>query len=273
MAARGSASGTEKTRRVAGDADELDRIAGDPTWMYQFDLGAGVCTSPMGPELMDIHRTRAAVAEPVASAALAQAGDGASAIDLACSEGWFAHRLLDWGAQEVTCVDIRAENIRRAGLVRDRLGIDAERLRLRTADVYELDPAALGTFDVVLCLGLIYHLENPVGALRIARALTRRVCIVESQLTEQVLPVRHGTGQTGQFIEQQASWAAWVEPAHQQAANPTASHGGVVSFVPNRAALFEAMAAAGFSRCEPLVPETGNPQYVNGHRLVVAGWP
>ena len=242
--------------------------------MYEFDLGAGVRTTTIGSELMDIHRTRAAVAEPVVRAEVARLGEApASAIDLACSEGWFAHRLLDWGVGMVEAIDIRPENTRRATLVRDRLGIDADSLRLRTADVFELDPAALGTFDVVLCLGLIYHLENPVGALRIARALTRGVCIVESQLTEQVQPIRHGSGQTGQFLEQDGSWAAYLEPPQLQEGYAIASYGGVLSLIPNRAALLQAMSVAGFSRVEALVPRTGNPQYVDGHRLVVAGWP
>ena len=32
-------------------------------------------------------------------------------------------------------------------------------------------------------LGLLYHVENPVGALRLARALTRRACVIETQVT------------------------------------------------------------------------------------------
>ena len=262
-------------RRADGplaEDDELARIAAEPTWMYEFDLGEGLRTATIGPELMDVHRTRAAVCEPVVRAAVERAR-GATGIDLACSEGWFAHRLLEWGVEEVTGIDIRDENIRRAGLVRDRLGIDAQRLGLRRADVFELDPETLGTFDVVLCLGLIYHLENPIGALRIARALTRGVCIVESQLTEQVQPIRHGSGQTGHFLEQAGSWASYLEPPQLQDGYAIASYGGVISLVPNRAALLEAMSVAGFSRVEALVPATGNPQYVDGHRLVVAGWP
>lgn len=241
--------------------------------MYEFDLGSGLSTTTMVPELMDIHRTRAALAGPVAISAFAQAGAATNAIDLACSEGWFAHRLLEWGADTVTGVDIRAENIHRANLVRERIGIDHQRLHLRRADVFELDAATVGTFDVVLCFGLIYHLENPIGALRIARALTRGVCLVETQLTQQVTPIRHGWGQTGQFFEQAGSWAAFVEAPQVQELNPTAAYGGVVSFVPNQVALFEAVAAAGFSRCDPLVPDTGNSQYVQGERLVVACWP
>lgn len=265
--------GRRRDRAAADRGDDLAAIAGDRSWMYEFDLGDGLRTTTLGPELMDIHGTRAAITEPIVRAALEHAPPDSSAIDLACSEGWFGHRLLDWGVGAVTGVDIRAENIRRAELVRDRLGIDRRRLRLRRGDVLRLEPAALGTFDVVLCLGLVYHLENPVGALRIARALTRGVCVVESQLTEQVQPIRHGGGETGVFFDQDASWAAYLEPLQLQDDNPIASHGGVVSFVPNRAALLQAMAVAGFTRCEALVPETGNQQYVNGHRLVVAGWP
>lgn len=258
---------------MTSDERTLDELAGEPEWMYEFDLGHGVRTQTLGPELMDIHRTRASVAEPVARAAFAGPGATGTAMDLACSEGWFGHRMLEWGARKVTGVDIRDENVRRARMVAERLGVNEERLRFQVADVYDVDPAAMGTFDVVLCFGLIYHLENPVGALRIARALTRGACIVETQLTEQVDPIRHGWGQAGEFTEREASWAAYREEPQLQEGSPIASHGGVISFVPNRAALFEAMIAAGFSRCEPLVPQTGNAQYVDGNRIVVVGYP
>ena len=43
--------------------------------------------------------------------------------------------------------------------------------------------ARSATFDVTLMLGLLYHVENPVGALRLARALTRRACVIETQVT------------------------------------------------------------------------------------------
>ena len=38
----------------------------------------------------------------------------------------------------------------------------------------------LGVFDVVLCVGLLYHLENPFAAIRNLHALTGRLLIVES---------------------------------------------------------------------------------------------
>ncbi len=234
---------------------ELNELAASPTWMYEWDLGDGLRTAVKGPEHMSVHLTRASIMEPIVREALAAAGPDVTALDLACSEGWFAHRLLDWGARRVLGVDIRPENIDRAELVRDRLGIAADRLRFEVADVFDLRPERIGTFDVVLCLGLVYHLENPIGALRIARALTRDVCVVESQLVEPHEPLRHGWGATGKFMAQEAAWAAWPEPAEWQESETAASHGGVVSLIPNRAALIQAMGASGFERIEcPAVP-------------------
>lgn len=260
-------------RRRGAPAGDLAELAATPTWMYEWELGGGVRTATLGPELMSVHRTREAVIEPVAREALLAAGPDASAVDLACSEGWFAHRLLDWGAQRVVGVDIRPENIRRAELVRDHLGVDPGRLSLEVGDVLDLDAGRLGSFDVVLCLGLIYHLENPVGALRVARTLTSGVCVIESQLTEPHPPIRHGWGQAGEYLEQEAAWAAFYEPQQLQDTSPIASTGGVLSLIPNREALLQAARAAGFSRVQELpVPAGMNSQYAEGHRLVVAAW-
>jgi tRNA (mo5U34)-methyltransferase len=142
-------------------------------WMYPWRLTPEIAIPLEGSELPSIHATRAEMIEPVVRATLATAGPDASVLDLGCNEGWFAHRALEWGAARVVGLDVREANIRRATLIRDHFGIDDGRLRFEQANVLELDRERLGVFDVVLVLGLIYHLENPVGALRVARALTR----------------------------------------------------------------------------------------------------
>jgi hypothetical protein len=42
---------------------------------------------------------------------------------------------------------------------------------------------------------------------------------------------------------------------------------------PSWMSLPQATSVAGCSRCEALVPSSGEPQCVDGRRLVVAGWP
>jgi hypothetical protein len=241
-------------------------------WMYEWDLGEGVTTPVLAPELPDVHRTRLELMEVSVRAALSAAGPDARAIDLACNEGWFSHRLLEWGACEVLGVDIRPQVIRRAQLVSEHLGVPKSRLEFRCADVFDLQVSELGTFAVVLCLGLLYHLEDPVGGVRIARALTGGICVIESQLTRQNGPIIHGWGASDQYEEAPASYAARAETDAE--VNMLASAGGVVSLVPNRAALLQAAEVAGFGRFEIAHPAPDhNRQYVLGDRAVLLAWP
>ena len=48
-------------------------------------------------------------------------------------------------------------------------------------DFMTMDLERLGTFDVVLFLGVIYHLEEPLQAFRRLRAVTRDVAVIESE--------------------------------------------------------------------------------------------
>jgi tRNA (mo5U34)-methyltransferase len=243
-----------------------------PPWMYAWELGDDIVTPVQGPELPDIHRTRLELIEAPVRAALSTAGPNATVLDLACNEGWFSHRLLEWGASRTVGIDIRAKSISRAELVRDHFGISRERLELRCADVFDLDVSVFGTFDIVLCLGLVYHLENPVGAIRVARAFTSGMCVIESQMTRQTEPIIHGNGRSTHFEERPASFAALLET--DQASNMLASTGGIVSLIPNRAALAMGTEAAGFNKLEWAQPTTHhNQQYVLGDRAVLFAWP
>lgn len=49
-----------------------------------------------------------------------------------------------------------------------------------TSDLFKLDPQVHGKFDVVLLLGVIYHLTDPYGGLKKAADMTNDLLIVES---------------------------------------------------------------------------------------------
>jgi hypothetical protein len=82
-------------RRSTAPGERLRELADSPTWMYDWEIAPGIRTAVLHPELPSVHATRAAIIEPTAREGLAAAGSDATAIDLACSEGWFAHRLLE----------------------------------------------------------------------------------------------------------------------------------------------------------------------------------
>jgi tRNA (mo5U34)-methyltransferase len=238
--------------------------------MYEFQLTPTLRTATLGPNLTSIHFTRKEMVDPVVRGVLEAAGPGASALDLGCNEGWFAHRLLEWGASRVVGIDIRASNIRRAKLIQDHFEVPHDRLVFEEADVLELDSHSLGQFDVVLMLGLIYHLERPLQALRVARALTRRACVIESQLTRQDRPIVRGDGVPGVYQQSAESFAAWVESDPD---NPLASAAGVMSLIPNRAALEALPRWAGFDNVEWLTAQAHHDiQYLAGDRGLVAAY-
>lgn len=249
-------------------AAELDC---DPAWMYGWRLGTRLAPI-LHPFLESVHATRASMIEERVRDALATAGPSARAIDLACCEGWFGHRLLDWGANVVLGIDIRAQSVRRAELVRDYLGVDPKRLRFRTADVLDLDVDELGSFDVVLCLGLIYHVEHPMGVLRPARALTRGLCVIESQTARVETPALFGFGARQAFEATDAVLA--IHHESDQATNPLASSGGVLSFCPNPTALRLMTAAAGFGEIRRGRPgPEHDPDFHTGDRTILFAMP
>ena len=103
-----------------------------------------------------------------------------TALDLGCGVGYFSSLLQDLGLQ-VTAGDARAENVVEA---RSRFaGID-----FRVTDAEDASLAGLGTFDLVLCFGLLYHLENPMRAIRNLRALTGKLLLLESMAVDEEQP-------------------------------------------------------------------------------------
>jgi tRNA (mo5U34)-methyltransferase len=250
-----------------GLRDEIERGG----WMYDWRLTATIATPTLGPNLASVHKTREEMIEPVVRAALASTGPEPLALDLACNEGWFSHRLLQWGAHRVVGIDVREENIRRATLLQDHFRVPADRLTFTTADVFALDAEKLGVFDVVLMLGLIYHLERPLEAIRIARRLTRGVCVIESQLTRQDRPIVRGDGVPNVYFQTPASFAALVEA--ESSDSLISSTAGTMSLVPNRAALEAMPRWAGFERVSFLSPQAHHDvQYVRGDRAIVAAY-
>jgi tRNA (mo5U34)-methyltransferase len=238
------------------------------TWFYPFKLPSGGTTPTYGTgELDPIHHTRSAMLEAALQAEFGADRGALSAVDLACHQGWFSAQLAQSGFGRVIGVDARPEHVADAGLIRDALRLP--QIELIEADVHTLDTRALGTHDLVLCFGLIYHLENPVGALRVARALTQRLCIVETQ----VVPGLTGWVDYGSYrFVRPLKGSFGIIDETGETHGPEASTTGIC-LVPSVEALVWIMDRIGFKRVEVLpVPEDGYEQLVHRKRVMVAGW-
>ena len=96
----------------------------------------------------------------------------ATAIDSGCGVGFFSQMLSECGLQ-VRGFDGRSQNVAEA---RARF----PEIRFDQGDVESASIRDCGVFDLVLCFGLLYHLENPLAAIRNLRALAGKCLLLES---------------------------------------------------------------------------------------------
>lgn len=96
----------------------------------------------------------------------------ATALDAGCGFGFFSRCLLDLGLR-VLAIDGRSGNVAEAK--RRNPGVE-----FKVYDIEAPSIACLGRFDLVLCFGLLYHLENPFRAIRNLASITEKVLLLET---------------------------------------------------------------------------------------------
>jgi SAM-dependent methyltransferase len=122
-------------------------------WNHNIKLADGVYTSDVD-EFYPAHRE---VME-VINHALAGRFSGRRIVDVGCLEGYHAVECALQGA-EVVGIEGKHLNIKKCEFVKSVLGVD--QLRLAQDDAKRVTRDRYGGFDVVIALGLIYHLDDP----------------------------------------------------------------------------------------------------------------
>jgi hypothetical protein len=257
-----TARGDVDSRNTEDLRVELSRFG---TWMYRFDLGDGVFTPLHDEVLAQVHDTRARMIYPQLDETFAGRWDMVTCLDAACNEGHFGFEVAGRGAQAVVGFDARQINIQKAEFVRARLAIN--NISFRVDDLFNVRPETYGTFDLTLCLGLLYHLEDPMGALRLLRSLTRELCVIDTQVLRASSSVSVDRGPREELVETNDVVAVLEEREWQW--NPLASVTGI-SLVPNKSALVAMLRHAGFSEIRQIMPYSGAyERYANFDRVIM----
>ena len=147
-------------------------------WFYRFVLPDGRETEPYGPQKLHDDRLGMVVAE--IEQQFGSDWADLSCLDIACHQGWYAYELARRGMGDVLGVDARNENLSQARIIQEAGNL--EQLSFRTMDINDAVDDDLRPRDIVLMLGLIYHLEDPIGAMRRAAQLARRMLLIETQV-------------------------------------------------------------------------------------------
>lgn len=159
-------------------ADLLARIR-ERDWFYRFELPDGTTTaSYLPPSAAKVHETRLQMMQSVLRPLLAKSP--MTALDMASHQGWFSVELARLGCEKVVGFEPRDQHVADARLMCSALGLD--QIEFVQSDIDGLRDTAIEPADIVIAMGLIYHLENPVAAIRAARAYCRRVCLIETQV-------------------------------------------------------------------------------------------
>lgn len=86
---------------------------------------------------------------------------GKSVLDIGCNAGFYAIEMKRRGADRVVGVDWDPAYLAQARFAAEVVGVDIELRQLSVYDIAELG----GRFDIVLFMGVLYHLRHPLLAL------------------------------------------------------------------------------------------------------------
>lgn len=169
---------------------------------HTIHLGCGVYTrsTPVNQDTLRLERVRQSLRDFGY-----QSLEGVRILDLGCLEGLFAIELARAGAKTVG-IEARLANIEKARFAREALELAS--CELVQDDVRNLCRAKYGSFDSVLCCGILYHLDMP-DAIRLIQRIsevTEHVAVVETHVALEVL--KQNPFELGELEEE--SWEGQV---------------------------------------------------------------
>lgn len=163
--------------------EELERrVRAFPHWLYELELD-GVRTPIFKPSFRNRQRQRKAHFFDPVVALCGGTLAGKRVLDLACNAGFWSLCAAEAGCDLVLGVDARPMHVEQANLVFEAKGIAPARYRFDVGDVMDLDLADSDPFDLVLCLGLLYHLADPLRLIELVSRWNSDLLVIDSSLS------------------------------------------------------------------------------------------
>lgn len=188
------------------------------SWWHSIDLGAAGVT-PGVHKLEELQANFATFNLPADMR-------GLRVLDIGCWDGFYAYEAERRGA-EVVAVDCwRPETFFAA-----KRALNSP-IEFHEMSVYEISQARLGSFDIVLFLGVLYHLRHPLLALERVAEVTRDTAVIESHSIDHLLDTPRPIMEFYEMNELGGQYDNW--------------------WGPNCAALLRLARAAGFARAEEI---------------------
>lgn len=207
---------TPRLAALTVDTTPLKQRVSEIDWWHRIELAPGIVTPGR-------DRSR----QKLRALKLPERMHGLSVLDVGAWDGFFSFEAERRGAERVLACDRWLGPSGRAGfdLACSALGSKVEGLQI---DLLELSPDQVGRFDLLLFLGVLYHMRDPRLALERIAALTKRQLVLETHVD--LLGVRQP--------------AAAFYPGRELRGDPNNWWG------PNPAAVVALLESVGFNRVE-----------------------
>lgn len=145
--------------------EEIAEKAAQICWFHRIDLGHGSVT----PGVDNSPGKLAALGIPASLA-------GKSVLDIGAWDGFFSFEAERRGAQRVLATDSfvwegKCSGCSKAGFELARTARNSK-VEDHHIDILDLMPEKIGVFDVVFCLGVLYHMRHPLLALERVAGVT-----------------------------------------------------------------------------------------------------
>jgi tRNA (mo5U34)-methyltransferase len=239
-------------------------------WFYRFDFGAGLATTPAIPDsVVDIFDTRLRMLMSAVDAHFGARLHEIECLDIGCHEGFYSIAMARRGVRSVLGVDAREENLHRARFVANAMEVSG--IEYRQGQVETLAKDLGRAFELTLFLGLLYHVEDPMRCLRQVAAVTSELCIIETQVADEV----EGVAEWGSrdWTRPYQGILALIDETGEFDAGNRETGVSPVATCPSPKALLFMLKHAGFRRAEILQPPPGAyEQHARGKRVVCAAW-
>lgn len=160
------------TETLLTTSDHQGDLAALGPWFHNLHLPDGTQTAPQHP-LGDFPRFKWDQIAPHLPADLS----GWTALDIGCNAGFYTFELARRGAL-VTGIDHDPHFLRQARWAAERFGL-SDRVRLRRMQVYDLARVD-ESYDLVLFMGVFYHLRYPLLALDLVVRRLRRLLVFQT---------------------------------------------------------------------------------------------
>lgn len=172
------------------DEEIRQKIASFPGWHYRFNL-RGNLTPIRNKEFVNRHRQRKRHFFDPLVELCGGSLEGKRVLDLASNAGFWSLHTIRADCDYVLGLEGRQMHVEQANFVFEVKNVKKERYDFVLGDIFETDLTQFGTFDVVLCLGLMYHISKHVELLEKISAVNDDLLVIDTSLS----------GAKGSFLE------------------------------------------------------------------------